>query len=107
MSCLVSRRWNLVGVVHVTGAQRAPLQIAKLDEQRVVAAAAEMAVLGDALLLAIDRAPVPVSSTTILGGAARAPCSCTDQKDRPGRQIFRPVRQSVSNRPTLAVRAYR
>jgi len=41
--------------VHVAGSQGAPLDIAELveDEQRVVTGAAEMAVVGAALLLAI------------------------------------------------------
>jgi hypothetical protein len=46
------------GAVHVARTQRTPLQIAKLveHEQRVVAGAAEMAIVGAAFLLAVGRA---------------------------------------------------
>ena len=47
-----------VGAVHVAGAKRAALQIAELveHEQRMIAGAAEMAVVGRAFLLAMGRA---------------------------------------------------
>ena len=47
-----------MGAVHVVGAQRATLQVAELveHEQRVIAGAAEVAVIGRALLLTECRA---------------------------------------------------
>ena len=58
-----------MGAVHVAGAQRATLQVAELveHEQRVIAGAAEVAVIGRARLL--TNVGLTLSSTTRLGGS--------------------------------------
>ena len=55
----LQHRAPTVGTVHVAGAQGAPFQIAELveNEQRVIAGATEMPVVGAALLLPVGRAP--------------------------------------------------
>src|SRR5205085_8889437 len=54
----LQQRAPAVGAVHVAGPQGATLDIAKLveHEQRVIAGAAKMAVVGAAFLLAVGRA---------------------------------------------------
>ena len=53
---------SIGGAVGVTGPQRAPLQVAELveQEQRVIAGAAEVAVVGDAILDAVRLADAVV-----------------------------------------------
>jgi len=63
-----------VGAVHVAGAKRAPLQVAELveQEQRVITGAAEVTVIGRALLVAVGRAELEPMSRMILSGGRRS-----------------------------------
>ena len=100
----LQHRAPAIGAVHVARPQSAPLQIAELveHEQRVIAGAAKMAVVGAAFLLAVGRAlaRIHVEHDRSSAVAAGAPCRSTGRADRRARQGS-PAGSatSVSNRP--------
>ena len=98
-----------MGAVHVARTQGATLQIAELveHEQRVIARAAEVTVVGRALLVTVGRADGAVMSSTIIFGGLR---SLTWSIQMPKRsasaaRLSLVASNSVSNRPIWLVDA--